>query len=56
MMAKRTKKSKTIEVFAKSGRWWIRRNRRVRTTSYSTRMNARRAARREHPDLQIVSV
>ena len=52
-----------IEVFEQRKRWRARKklpSRRrlpaLQNASYSTRMNARRAARKAYPDLQIVSV
>jgi len=53
-----------IEVFKNRRHRWLARKRYARGglvvalhgRSYSTRMNARRAAHREHPELQIVSI
>ena len=57
------KKVPIIEVFQQRKRWRARKrlpSRRrlpaLKNASYSTRMNARRAARRVYPGLQVVSV
>lgn len=62
-MARKAKQVPIIEVFEQRKRWRARKrlpSRRrlvaLKGASYSTRMNARRAARREYPGLPIVSV